>query len=78
MTESNWKTATRHTVTVSLLPAGGGWEVDCTCGWQSGAMGLGDAWTAARRGLDDQGHEEYARRGTMDDAEATTAGDGVI
>lgn len=80
MTDSNWKTATRHTVTVALLPDGGGWDVTCTCGWRSGTMGLGDAWTTARRGLDDEGHKEYARRRTLEDApdSLTASADGVI
>jgi len=61
--------------------AGRGWRVVCGCGWISGWMGDGDAYTVKARGLADQGHEAFdARRRTMEDAadSLTASANGVI
>jgi hypothetical protein len=41
------------------------WRVVCSCGWVSDVMGHGDAYTTKERGLEDQGHDAYARQVTQ-------------
>jgi hypothetical protein len=54
------------------------WTVHCTCGFVSEVMGQGDAYTTAARGLEDKGHDAYARQRTLDAAALTASGDGVF
>ena len=50
--------------------AGRGFKVCCSCGWDSGFLGMagGDAYTTKERGLEDVGHAAYARQRELDEA----------
>ena len=55
-----------------------GWKVVCSCGWNSGYMGMagGDAYTTKERGIADKGHEAYIRKQEEDETRHGESRDG--